>query len=154
MDYLIVKWLHVLSSTVLFGTGIGSAYYMLLTSLRRDAHATAAVVRLVVLADWIFTTPTILLQPATGLYLAHRAGFNWSSHWLAGSIALYLVAGAAWLPVVWMQIRMRDLALHAAHAGAQLPDEYWRFLRWWTLLGCVAFTALVIVFYLMVAKPA
>lgn len=153
MEYLIVKWLHILSSTFLFGTGLGSAFYMFFTSLTRDARATAVVVRYVVIADWLFTTPTIVLQPLTGAYLIHLAGFPWTSRWIVWSIALYLIAGAAWLPVVWMQIRMRDMASAAAQANEGLPPRYWRLLRWWVALGVIAFVALIVVFYLMVAKP-
>jgi uncharacterized membrane protein len=154
MTYVIIKWLHILSSTLLFGTGLGSAFYMFFTSLTRDVRATAVVVRYVVIADWLFTTPTIILQPLTGLYLIHLARFPLSSKWIVWSIALYLLAGAAWLPVVWMQIRMRDMAVAAARAGAsELPPLYWRMLRWWVALGVIAFVALVVVFYLMVAKP-
>jgi uncharacterized membrane protein len=154
MEYLVVKWLHILSSTVLFGTGLGSAFYMFFASLTRDSRVAATVVRYVVIADFAFTTPTIILQPATGFYLIHLAGFPWQSTWIVGSIALYLLAGACWLPVVWMQIRMRDLAATAAANSSELPQRYWMFLRWWVALGIVAFLALVVVFYLMVAKPA
>ena len=153
MEYIIVKWLHILSSTVLFGTGIGSAYYMLFTSLTRDAQAIANVVRLVVIADWVFTTTTIVLQPLTGFYMIHLMGYPLSSPWILWSIVLYFVAGAAWLPVVWMQIKMRDLAQAAAASRTELPQRYWTFLKLWTSLGFVAFGALVVVFYLMVAKP-
>jgi uncharacterized membrane protein len=154
MEYLIVKWVHILSSTILFGTGIGSAYYMLFTSLTRDARATASVVRHVVIADWVFTTPTIIIQPLTGFYLIHLASYPLSQRWIAWSLALYVLAGACWIPVVWMQIKMRDWAVSAAAAGEELPERYWRFLRWWIALGTIAFVALVYVFYLMVAKPA
>lgn len=154
MEYVIVKWLHILSSTLLFGTGLGSAFYMFFTSRTRDARAIAVVVRYVVIADWAFTTPTIILQPLTGFYLVRIAGFPLTSKWIVASIALYLVAGACWLPVVWMQMRMRDMARQAASSGAELSARYWRFLRWWVALGIVAFLALVAVFYLMVAKPA
>jgi uncharacterized membrane protein len=154
MSYLTVKWLHILSSTFLFGTGLGSAFYMFFTSLTRDVRATAVVVRYVVVADWVFTTPTILLQPLTGFYLIHLAGFPIGSPWIAWSIALYLLAGAAWLPVVWMQMRMRDMAQAAVRQGAtELPPLYWTYLWRWVALGIVAFLALVVVFYLMVAKP-
>ena len=153
MTYLIVKWLHVLSSTLLFGTGIGSAFYMLLTSLSRDTRAIATVVRYVVLADWLFTTPTIILQPLTGFYMAYLAGFPMTSKWIVWSIALYFFAGACWLPVVWLQIRMRPIAQAAVDDGTALPPLYWRYLRIWIVLGIPAFIALVAVFYLMVAKP-
>lgn len=154
MDYVIVKWLHVLSSTLLFGTGLGSAFFMLVVSRTRDAHAIAVVTRYVVIADWAFTTPTIVIQPLTGFYLVYLAGFPIGSTWLVATFALYLLAGACWLPVVWMQMRMRDMARQAAAAGSELPDQYWQLLRWWVALGIVAFLALVAVFYLMVAKPA
>ena len=128
MEYLIVKWLHILSSTLLFGTGLGSAFYMFFASRTRDARAIAVVVRYVVIADWAFTTPTIILQPLTGFYLVHIAGFPLTSTWIAASVALYLLAGACWLPVVWMQMRMRDMAREAAATGGELSVRYWSFL--------------------------
>lgn len=153
MDYVTVKWLHVLSSTLLFGTGLGSAYYMFFTSLSRRPVAAAIVVRQVVWADWIFTTTTIVFQPLSGVYMAHLAAIPLSTRWIAWSFALYLLAGLCWLPVVWMQIRMRRLAEEAAAQHSHLPSAYFRMLKIWTALGVVAFLALVAVFYLMVAKP-
>ena len=153
MEYLIVKWLHILSSTFLFGTGIGSAFYMLVVSRTRDPRAVAVVTRYVVVADWLFTTPTVIFQPASGVYLMHIAGFPLATPWIIRSIGLYILAGACWLPVVWMQIKMRDMAQAAARMGAGLPAAYWHYLRIWIALGSVAFVSLVIVFYLMVAKP-
>jgi uncharacterized membrane protein len=153
MDYVTVKWLHILSSTILFGTGIGSAFYMLVASLNRDPRGVLLVVRHVVIADWMFTAPTVVLQPVTGFYLAYLAGLPLTSRWIVWSTVLYLVAGACWLPVVWMQIRMRELARAAVAAGTPLAPLYWRYFRIWCALGVPAFAALVVVFYLMVAKP-
>jgi len=153
VEYLIVKWIHIVSSTILFGTGLGSAFYMFFASRTRDPHVVAVVVKYVVLADWLFTTPTVLLQPASGLYLVYRAQFSLTSVWLLASTGLFLLAGAAWLPVVWMQIRMRDMAREAVTSGGALPERYGFFLRWWIALGVVAFAALVVVFFLMVVKP-
>lgn len=154
MTYLLVKWLHILSSTLLFGTGLGSAFYMYFTSRTRNTQAIAVVVRHVVIADWVFTTPAIILQPLTGFYLMHLAAIPLATPWILWSVALYLLAGAAWLPVVWMQMQMRNMAATAATTGSPLPLRYWRFLRVWVALGVIAFTALVAVFYLMAAKPA
>ncbi len=154
MTYLVVKWLHILSSTLLFGTGLGSAFYMFFASRTRDARVVATVVKYVVIADWLFTTPTIIIQPLTGLWLMHIAGMPFDTPWILWSIVLYFLAGAAWLPVVWMQIRMRDQAIAVASTGAPLPAVYFRYLRIWVALGVVAFLSLVVVFYLMVAKPA
>lgn len=153
MEYLVAKWVHVLSSTLLFGTGLGSAYYMFFASRTRDPHVVAVVVRYVVLADWLFTTPTILIQPLSGLYLASLANLPLTTPWIAWSIVLYLVAGAAWLPVVWMQMRMQRMAEDARRAGAPLPAAYGRYMRAWVALGVVAFVSLVVVFFLMVTKP-
>jgi uncharacterized membrane protein len=152
-EYLVVKWLHILSSTLLFGTGIGSAFYMLFVSLSKDVRATAVVARHVVWADWLFTTPTIIIQPLTGFYLVYLAGFPLTSRWIVWTVVLYLLAGACWLPVVWLQIRMQKFAAAAVENNTPLPDIYWRYLKIWTALGIPAFAALVIVFYLMVAKP-
>ncbi|HUQ12619.1 MAG TPA: DUF2269 domain-containing protein [Steroidobacteraceae bacterium] len=153
MTYLVVKWLHILSSTLLFGTGLGSAWYMFFASRTRDPRVIAPVTKYVVIADWVFTTPTIVIQPLTGFYLVHLAGFPLTSRWILWTVGLYLLAGAAWLPVVWMQIRMRDLAITSAEASVPLPPVYWKYLRAWVALGIVAFLALVVVFYLMVVKP-
>lgn len=152
MDYLLLKWLHVLSSMLLFGTGIGSAFYALFTSLGRDARAVAAVLRLVVIADWCFTTPAVIFQPISGVYLARMAGFPLSTNWLAESMMLYGIAIACWLPVVWIQIVMRDLAQTAFHEATPLPGRYWRYLVLWCGLGSAAFFSLLAVLYLMVLK--
>jgi uncharacterized membrane protein len=154
MEYLTVKWIHILSSTFLFGTGIGSAFYMLFASLNRDPKVVYFVVKYVVIADWIFTSTSVVVQPLTGFYLVHLAGMPLTSRWIAWSIALYLIAGACWLPVVWMQMRMRGFAKTAMERGEALPGIYWRYLRIWVSLGIPAFLALVVTFYLMVAKPA
>jgi len=152
--YLTLKWLHIISSVLLVGTGLGSAFYMFFTNRSGNVQAQAVVTRLVVRADWWFTTPTVFIQPATGLAMATMAGIPWSTPWLALSVALYLVAGACWLPVVWLQLRMRDMAAQAAHSHGALPPLYWRCARWWEALGYPAFVAMAVVFYLMVNKPA
>ena len=152
-EYLVVKWIHVLSSTLLFGTGIGSAFYMLFAGLHREPRIVWFVTRYVVIADWIFTTTAVIVQPATGLYLMWLAKIPLGSRWIAWSIALYLLAGACWLPVVWMQRRMRDMARVAMEAGTPLPALYTTYFRAWVALGVPAFFSLLVVFYLMVAKP-
>ena len=152
MEYLVVKWLHILSSTILFGTGIGSAYYLLVATLNRDPQAAHIVVRHVVIADWIFTTPAIMFQPLSGYYLAHLAGIPFTTRWIVWSLLLYLVATGCWLPVLWLQVRMRDLAREASEQGEALPLLYWRYFAIWVALGIPAFIALVGAFYLMVVK--
>jgi uncharacterized membrane protein len=153
MEYVIVKWLHVLSSTLLFGTGIGSAFYLLFATLSRDVRAIAAVTRSVVVADSLFTGTTAVFQPLSGLWLVHlMGGLPLSTPWIAASLWLYALAIACWLPVVWIQLRLRDLSAEAALARRQLPPRYWFFFRWWIGLGFVAFFAFLAIFYLMVAK--
>jgi len=153
VDYVVVKWLHIVSSTLLFGTGIGSAWYMLFATLSRDVRAVAVVTKNVVTADWLFTATTAVLQPATGFYMIHLAGYPLHSRWIMWSIALYVLAGACWLPVVWLQIRMRDLAAQAVQGDTPLPAQYWRYFRIWVALGVPAFAAFIVIFWLMVAKP-
>lgn len=153
MEYLIVKWLHVLSSTLLFGTGIGSAFYCFLASRSGEPKIAAWVTGRVVLADWLFTAPTVLLQPLTGWWLAQRMGLPLTSGWLGRSLLLYAFAVACWLPVVWIQLRMRDLAREAVAQGLPLPPAYRRWFALWTALGCAAFVPFLVIFWLMVAKP-
>jgi uncharacterized membrane protein len=153
MEYLVAKWLHVLSSTVLFGTGLGSAFYMLTANRTGDVRAIAVVSRRVVWADWLFTTPTAILQPLTGAWLVHLAGMPWSSRWIVWSVLLYVLAGACWIPVVGLQLRMAAIAERCAARGEALPAVFWRYHRAWFWLGWPAFIAFVAIFYLMVAKP-
>ncbi|HKY03087.1 MAG TPA: DUF2269 domain-containing protein [Burkholderiales bacterium] len=153
MDYLFVKWIHVFSSTLLFGTGLGSAFYMFFTNRTRNVQAIAIVNRRVVVADWLFTTPTAIIQPLSGFYLMYLADFSFYSGWILWSTALYVLAGACWVPVVWIQIRMAHIAEDAMAMQAELPPEYWRWHRIWTALGIPAFIAFIFIFYLMVVKP-
>lgn len=151
--YLVLKWLHIVSSVLMVGTGLGSAFYMFFANRSGSVPAQAVVSRLVVRADWWFTTPTVILQPATGFALAHMAGFPLSTPWLALSLGLFVFAGACWLPVVWLQIRMAAIAAQANRDAVPLPPLYARYQRWWERLGYPAFAAMVVVFYLMVNKP-
>jgi len=153
MDYVVVKWLHILSSTLLFGTGIGSAWYMLFANVSRDVRAIAVVGKYVVIADWLFTATTAVIQPATGFYMAHLAGYPLTSKWIMWSVILYVLAGACWLPVVWLQIRLRDIAAAAARDGTALPPLYWTYFKTWVGLGVPAFIAFVFIFWFMVVKP-
>ncbi|MBT9516771.1 MAG: DUF2269 domain-containing protein [Methyloversatilis discipulorum] len=151
MDYSTLKFLHVLSAIFLFGTGVGSAFYLFFTTLNRDVAPVVVVSRLVVVADFVFTATTAIVQPVTGLLLARRAGIPLDTGWLAGSIALYALAIACWLPVVRLQIRMRDLA--ATASSMALPSGYWKCFRCWVALGVPALLAFIAITYLMVAKP-
>jgi uncharacterized membrane protein len=151
--YLWVKWLHILSSTVLFGTGFGIAFFFVRAQRTGSVAIIASVGRDVVLADAMFTAAAVIIQPASGVALALMAGYPLSSTWLLLSIALYFVVGACWLPVVWLQIWMRDLAVAAATSSSPLPAEYRKYYRWWFALGWPAFIGVLVIFYLMVAKP-
>jgi uncharacterized membrane protein len=152
MEYLFAKWLHILSSTVLFGTGVGSAFYLLTAALTRNTAVVAHVSRWVVRADWLFTATTAVLQPLTGLWMMRLAALPASTKWIVWSLSLYALAMACWLPVVWLQIRMRDLSLLAAQDGLPLPPAFWHCFRWWFALGIPALLAFLAIFWLMVAK--
>lgn len=152
MDYIALKWLHVVSSTILFGTGIGSAFYLVAAVVTRDVRTTAATARMVVLADTLFTATTAILQPVTGYALVRMAGFDWNVAWLRWSVVLYVIAIGCWLPVVWIQIRLRD-TLRSPDLD-RFPPAFWRLFRWWFVLGFPALFAFLGIFYLMIAKPA
>ncbi|MDC9824450.1 DUF2269 domain-containing protein [Devosia sp. ZB163] len=151
--YLVLKWVHILSSTVLFGLGAGTAYYFWMAHLSRDARTIATVGSMVVTADWIFTGTSGIVQPVSGLLLAVSAGYDLGASWLVATYILYAIAFACWAPVVWLRIRARDLASAAAAAKGELPPEYFRVMRLWFALGWPAFIGLAGTFWLMVAKP-
>ena len=151
--YLILKTIHILSSTLLFGTGLGTAFHGWMAQRSRDVRAISVVGRNVVLAEWIFTAPAVVVQPVTGVALALNAGFPLTSGWLVLAIVLYGVVGACWLPVVRLQIRMHQLVKQALAADTPLPPVYYRYARWWFILGWPAFLCVIVIFYLMIAKP-
>lgn len=148
-----IKLVHLLSAALLLGTGLGTAFHMWLAHRSGDVRAIAGAARSTVLADWLFTAPAILLQPVTGLLLAGIAGIDLASGWLLAVYGLYALAGACWLPVVWLQLRVRDLAAAALATGVPLPDGYRRCMRAWFWLGWPAFAALLAIYALMVTKP-
>ncbi len=152
--YLALKWLHIVSATLLFGTGLGTAFHGWMAQSSGDLNAIAVANRNVVLADWLFTTPAVIVQPATGFWMAHLAGIPIETPWLAASLALYVMVGACWLPVVWLQLRMHAMARDALRKGEALPALYETY-RWrWFALGWPAFIGVLAIFYLMVFKPA
>lgn len=152
MDYALIKTLHILSMVLLFGTGLGSAFYKWMADRSGELAHIAVTNRHVVLADWWFTTPSVIFQPLSGLWMIHRLGLPLSTPWVALSLALYVLAGACWLPVVGLQIRMRDLAANALACRGELPPAYWRMARAWFWLGVPAFCAMLLVVALMVFK--
>jgi len=154
LPYLILKYLHIVGAMVLLGTGVGIAFFMLMAHFSRDATFVARTAGTVVLADFIFTATAAIAQPVTGYLLIRETGMSLGEGWVVASLALYLVAGAFWLPVVWMQVRMRDLARQAASAGHDLPAAYHRLFWRWFAFGFPGFGAVMLIIWLMMAKPS
>jgi uncharacterized membrane protein len=150
---ILLRWLHVIGAMVLFGTGAGIAFFMLMAHRSGDARIIAHVAGTVVIADLLFTATAVVAQPVTGVLLAARTGWPLDTFWIVASLILYLVTGAFWLPVVWMQKRMRDLARAAAAADAPLPPAYHRLYRLWFWFGFPAFAAVLAIIWLMLARP-
>ena len=153
MDYLTLKTIHIISSTVLFGTGIGSAFFLFMANRRKEVAGIAFATRHVVIADWLFTTPSVVIQLVTGLALMQAGGYDITTHWIKWGLILYVVVGTCWLPVVWIQIKMRNLAKQAMENNSELPKQYWRYDKWWIILGSVAFPVVLVIFTLMIFKP-
>lgn len=152
--YTIVKTVHILSATVLFGTGLGTAFFFWRAHAPGNDASRLVAARTTVLADWIFTAPAVVLQPVTGAWLIARAGFRWDDLWLLATYGLYALAALCWLPVVVIQLRMKRM-LEQEAAGRRIDRQlYGRLFRTWFLLGWPAFAGLVAVFFLMVMKPS
>jgi uncharacterized membrane protein len=154
VEYLVVKWLHIVGATMIFGTGLGTAFHFWITQRRENVAAIAAASRSTVLADYLFTLPAVILQPLTGWALAKMAGYPLTQTWIVSALALYAVAAACWIPVVFIQIRLRDLSQGSASSGEPLPPEFARLVRRWIILGWPAFIAMAGTIWLMIARPA
>lgn len=151
--YFLIKTIHIVSATILFGTGLGIAFFMFRSRFTRDLHEKLFALRTTVLADYLFTAPAAVLQPATGAWLIWNGGFQWSERWLLATYLLYAIAAACWLPVVWIQIRLKQIATTSLETDTPLPREYDRLFCLWFALGWPAFLGLVAIFFLMVIKP-
>jgi uncharacterized membrane protein len=155
MDYIyLLKLIHVLGASVLFGTGVGIAFFMLMAHRTGHAGVIAVTARFVVIADLIFTATAVVVQPVSGFALAWAIGLSpLREPWIVVSIAIYILVGLCWLPVVFIQMRMRDLANDAAINGKPLPDRYRRLFRIWFALGWPAFAGVIAIFVLMIWQP-
>ncbi len=151
--YFFVKYLHVLGAIVILGTGTGIAFFMLMAHRSGDASFVARTASTAVIADMLFTLTAVLLQPVTGVVLMMLSSTGFGELWLSTSLALYAVAGLFWVPVIFMQIEMRDLAARAAVEGAALPPRYFALFRRWFLFGIPGFGSVVAILWLMIAKP-
>jgi uncharacterized membrane protein len=154
MEYLLtLKLIHILGATVLFGTGLGIAFFMVMAHRTRDTAVIAHTAGIVVLADAMFTANAVIVQPVSGVYLALGIGYSLWESWIVASLALYVLIGACWLPVLWIQAQMRNLARQAVQEGTDLPARYDRLFRVWFVLGWPAFIGVIAIFVLMIFKP-
>jgi uncharacterized membrane protein len=153
MLYFLLKLVHILGAATLFGTGLGIAFFMWMAHLTGRPPLIAGTARVVVIADTVFTATAVVLQPLTGAWLVHLLRFSFFDRWVAWSLALYVLIGVCWLPVVWIQIQLRDIAALAAEQGTALPERYHRLFRIWFILGWPAFLGVIAIFWLMITKP-
>ena len=151
--YLLIKTAHIVSSTILFGTGIGIAFFMWLANKKGDLAAKVFAAKTTVLADFIFTLPSVIIQPITGIMLIKIVGYDYTSLWLVLTYIGYVIAGICWIPVVFIQVKLRNLAIKSLENNQELPTEYYRLFKLWFYLGWPAFISLVMIFFLMVFKP-
>ena len=152
-DYLLIKTLHIFSATIVFGTGIGIAFFMLRSQFTNNLHEKLYAACNTVLADYLFTLPAVVVQPVTGIWLVWKTGYHWADLWLVATYIIYIVAGLCWLPVILIQIRLKNILMECVETGAILPDRYHALFKAWFMLGWPAFVGLIVIFFLMVFKP-
>ncbi len=151
--YLTIKTLHILSSTILFGTGLGIVFFMLQSYFTDNLQEKFYAARYTVLADYLFTLPAVILQPLTGVWLIWYGGYNWMDYWIITSSMIYILTGVCWLPVVWIQIQLKKILEESVTNKTTLPVRYHKLFNIWFWFGWPAFTGLIVIFFLMVMKP-
>jgi len=149
----ILRWIHIIGACILLGTGAGIAFFMVMAHRTRNPVLIAHTAGIVVIADYIFTASAVIVQPITGLWLAHLVGWSLTENWLLVSIGLYILVGVFWLPVVWIQAKLSKLARQAVADNTALPDQYFKLYRIWFACGVPAFFAVLAIAWLMVARP-
>ena len=149
----ILKWIHIIGAAVLLGTGASIAFFMFMANRTKNAALVAHTASIVGIADVVFTTTAVIIQPITGTILAYLIGWSLGEGWILLSILLYVVTGLCWLPVVWIQLKMRNLARVAQTTNTELPTTYYKLCNLWFILGFPAFVSVLAIFWLMVAKP-
>ncbi|MBS0288087.1 MAG: DUF2269 domain-containing protein [Proteobacteria bacterium] len=152
MEYNILKYIHILSATLLFGTGLGTAFFMWMAYFSKDIKTLTHTTKHVILADWFFTTPTVIIQPLTGIWLMIILHYPFNSLWFALVIGLYVLAGLSWIIVVFIQYRLHNIIKNINPKHEIIPREYHMLMRWWLCLGVIAFSAIMVIYWLMVAK--
>jgi len=154
MDWvLVLRWLHIIGATILLGTGVGIAFFMVMAVRSRSPQIVAHTASVVVVADWVFTASAVIIQPVTGYLLAREIGWPLNAGWIVWSIGLYVLIGLFWLPVIWIQHRMRDLARVSASTNSPLSKEFLQLYRIWFMCGFPAFFAVIAIIWLMVSRP-
>jgi len=151
--YSFIKTIHIITSTILFGTGMGIAFFMLRSCFTENLQEKFYAIRTTVLADYLFTAPAVIIQPLSGFWLVWKGGYDMTALWLMMTYGLYAVAGMCWLPVVWIQIRLKNMLAQSLEQGTPLPENYNQLFKMWFVLGWPAFASLVVIFFLMVVKP-
>ena len=152
LDYQALKTIHIISSTLLFGTGLGTFFFMLMATRSKNVQAIKVTAKTVVIADWIFTSPAVPIQFVTGILLMNLLGAPYSSQWFIAIVSLFVFVGFLWLPVVWIQIQMKNI-LRDLPDNEPLPERFTTLMRRWTYMGYPAFGTVLVIFVLMVYKP-
>ncbi|PZQ97846.1 MAG: DUF2269 domain-containing protein [Cereibacter sphaeroides] len=153
MTYHFLLYLHIIGACILLGTGAGIAFFMVISNRSRSPALIAHTAGIVVLADMVFTATAAVVQPVTGYLLMQEVGWPLTESWILAALALYVFTGVFWLPVVWMQIRLRDMAATARDTGMPLPASYDRIYRLWFAFGFPAFASVLAIMWLMISKP-
>lgn len=152
--YLTIKTIHIICSAILFGTGTGIAFFMYRSHFTEDLGKKFYAIQNTVLADYLFTLPAVIIQPVSGFWLITQGGYDWTQLWLVLTFVIYIITGLCWLPVVWIQIQLKNMLAENIDMGVELHDRFQRLFKIWLSLGFPAFIGLIIVFFLMVFKPA
>jgi uncharacterized membrane protein len=150
-NYFIIKYIHIISSALLFGTGLGTAFFMLLAFLSKNVETLKYTTRHVVLADWIFTTPAVIIQPVTGIWLMLMLNYSFFSLWFYLTVSLYLLMGVCWIPVVFIQYKMKKIASIPVLTPFE-TKQLSSLMKWWVFLGIIAFVSILMIYWLMVSK--
>ncbi|MDQ0115862.1 DUF2269 family protein [Paenibacillus harenae] len=145
--------LHLLGVLLMAGNIITAAFWKIRADLAGNPIVIHQAAKNVMIADYAFTIPGLVMIIVSGGAMASESGVTWTGiNWLTLSLILLSVTGIIWLAIlIPLQRKMIRSSADGIKTGT-ISAEYRRASRQWAIYGVAATLLPIIILYLMVMK--